>query len=95
MALMAGKMVELLLLLELDLKLMMELALLVTVILGWVSSFPLAAFHADSPPFLLLPLVATLLPATLISNLGTDLSPASCTSGNTSCGTGLLLPPRS
>lgn len=82
-----GKMVELLLVL--DLKVMaVELALLVTVILGWVSSFPLVApFHAVSPPFLLLlPLVVATLPVvvTLISNLGTALRPASCTSGSTS-----------
>lgn len=83
----AGKMVALL-----DLKVVAELLLLMVLILGWVSLALVAFFHAGSP-FLLAPLVAaTLLPDdTLISNLGTDLRPASCTSGSTSCGTGLLL----
>lgn len=86
MAVEAGKMVELVL------KEMVELLLLMVFILGWVSLAFAAFFHAGSP-FLLAPLVAaTLLPEdTLISNLGTDLRPASCTSGSTSCGTGLLL----
>lgn len=76
-----GKMV---LLLELVLK--VTTLLVMAGILG--SSF--AAFHVGSP-FLLLPLVAAALFGTLMSNLGTDLSPDSCTSGSTSCGTGLLL----
>lgn len=80
-----GKMVALLVL-----KVVAELLLLMVLILGWVS---LAVFFHAGSPFLLAPLVAaTLLPDdTLISNLGTDLRPASCTSGSTSCGTGLLL----